>query len=94
MNEMSVGDVGILQNIPGQEIIYNGMVAEIKSCFCKGTILVLPGGREGPAQVDGYCVSTGSVHGEGLLAIHKHEIRPITSPDEEKETEREKELVK
>jgi len=93
MSEMKVGDIGVLQNF-----IYcteqNGAIATIVEALEKR---------------NNYCTTTGELfknewtygvkssvmdmQGRTLLLIPKNNIRPISSPDAEQETEKKEELV-
>lgn len=91
MNEMSVGDIGVLQNIIHSTQL-NGCVAEIIDGLKKRR-------QHGPDMVMHSRVTYRVKHpipnwnGRYTGCVFTHQIRPLTNPDAEKETEREKEKV-
>lgn len=88
---MRIGENGILQNFTVQ-IHHNGTIAEI-----------VDGLKLHTAQSSDFKVHTGLMYkvkptflgwnGDRIIFIEKHNIRPLTDPDAQKETEREKELI-
>jgi len=89
MSKMKVGDIGVLQHIIKPKYTYfNGCIAKIIPLSpLNGSV------NSWSVEIYGFekIISKGKYR--GTAAIYKYQIRPISDPDAEQETEKVKELV-
>jgi len=84
MSEMRIGDIGVLQNA-GKMPQFNGCLAEIVATSHRGA----HPGEYYEIEIFGHPPKSYN----RVWVCAKHQIRPITDPDAEQETEKVKELV-
>lgn len=86
MDEMKIGDIGVLQNITGKNSVMNGNIAEV--------VLIKPDPLLSERSIYGVKdFLSPSGHDTKLWGIKKHQIRKLSNPDAEQPTEQDEELA-
>jgi hypothetical protein len=89
---MQVGDVGVLQNLKARPE-YNGAVSEIMGDLEFRTYIDPDGYFEGLAYLIDIPIYRNVLRDDGLWVCPKNNIRPLSDPDKEQDTEQRKEVV-